>query len=103
MIVLLLLLGCLFFLLNKNANYLWNRALFARLPFFVNLSLHNNSLLFFQNNITEGPRFKTRVKSESIKKKEAIELSCSAFGDSKINIKWIKENKVIQDKDGKFR
>lgn len=50
----------------------------------------------------EPARFLTRMKSESINKKEAVELECSATGDSPIEISWSKEDKVIKEAKERF-
>lgn len=51
---------------------------------------------------SEPARFLTRMKSESINKKEAVELECSATGDSPIEISWSKEDKVIKEAKERF-
>lgn len=51
---------------------------------------------------TEPARFLTRMKSESINKKESVELECSSTGDSPIEISWSKEDKVIREAKERF-
>jgi hypothetical protein len=43
------------------------------------------------------------MKSESVKKGDTIEVDCTASGDSSIDIKWIKEDRVIEEQKDRFQ
>ena len=85
--------------LNQNRSKCVLFSLSLPVPWFPFAS--RNCYSFFSLD-PEPARFLTRMKSESINKKEAAELECSATGDSPIEISWSKEDKVIKEAKERF-
>lgn len=69
-------------------------------PFPMAVSTTCSNFLFLL--IPEPPRFVTRMKSQSINKKDSVELDCVASGDGPIEISWLKEDKVIKEEKDRF-